>query len=467
MRRHLPETRLSSLAEDSVVEVHAEESISNKAAGSAEYRGRLGGRIAGTLATTVAIHALSLISGALLARLLGVQNRGLLAAVILLPTVVAHVGDLGGPIANAFVAATRPNRISTLIANSFFLTIVQTIVLGAIAAVAMTIFLHRYEGLTGAGWLFLLVYLPANLAYRYLNYISLGRGEFRQYNLGRLALQGSYVFGVALLFLFNRRDLRWALAAYAVCHIVACAVAARGLLKFISLRIRGSWALLRTTLSYGLRAHLGNLTPVEMMQLDLAVVIALLGPHNAGLYAVAASTGMIVRGYGGALGTVALAHVASAESYEQRRWGAGTVFRLSLILVIGTAAVLFAGSGVLVPLFFGSQFSGAIPIVRVLLLGMVAAALRQVLGDCLRGAGKPLTGTISEVSGWLIAIAGLAVFVPLFGTVGAAVAVSLSYGATLLISVLFARRIGLSLRQLFVPTKADAALAASIVRNGR
>ncbi len=425
----------------------------------------MSGRIAGAVGTTLAIQGLSLISGALLARLLGVHDRGLLAALMLWPIVAVLVGDLGGPVATAYMAATRPDRISSLLANSLSMTVAQAIPLAAIAALMMMLFMRSYGAATRAGLAFLVIYVPANLCYRYLNYISLGQNRFREFNLGRLALQASYVMGILLLFLFRQHSIGLALGAYALSHVVATAVAARNLSSSFSTKMRGSRDLLRSTFSYGLRAHLGNLTPVDVMQLDLAAVFVLLGPRDAGLYAIAASAGLVIRAYGGALGTVALPHVASAADDQQRRANAGSLFRLSVVMIVPIAMTIFITAGVLVPLIYGKPFAAAVPIVRVLVLGMVAAALRQVLGDCLRGAGRPLSGTISEVSGWVIAIVCLAIWVPLLGTIGAAVAVSLSYATTLLISVAFARRFGMTLRQLFVPTPSDLRLGVDLARD--
>jgi O-antigen/teichoic acid export membrane protein len=427
--------------------------------------GLLSGRIAGTVGTTLAMQCLGLVSGALLARLLGVHDRGLLAALMLWPIVAVHVGDLGGPIANAFLAATRPERIAGLVANSLVLTGLQAVPLGAIAAVLMMLSLRRYGDLLPAGLAFVAIYVPANLGYRYLNFINLGRGRFDLYNSGRLVLQASYVLGVLILFVGGQHSIILALGVYAFCHVVAFVVAAKNLSAYLSLKMRGSWDLVRATVRYGLRAHLGNLAPVDMMQLDLAAVVVLLGPKDAGLYAIAASVGLIIRAYGGALGTVALPHVASAADDKQRRANAGNLFRLSVMMIAPIAISIFVTAGFLVPLIYGSQFVAAVPIVRVLVLGMIAAALRQVLGDCLRGAGRPLTATISEVSGWLIAIIGLAILVPVLGSTGAAVAVSISYGTTLLISLAFARQFGMTLTQLFVPTPSDLRLAVGFARD--
>jgi len=95
---------------------------------------------------------------------------------------------------------------------------------------------------------------------------------------------------------------------------------------------------------------------------------------------------------------------------------------------------------------------------------MLAASLRQVLGDCLRGAGFPLRGTVAEVVGWIVAIVALVILVPRLATIGAATAVGVSYAAALLVSAFFAMRLGVRVRDLFVPGRNDLATAIEVLR---
>src|SRR5438874_957623 len=101
-------------------------------------------RTALTLGTTFAILGMGLISGALLARLLGVHDRGLLAAVILWPSIVAYLGDLGGPLAYSYLAATQPTKLRFLIGNAFVITLVQASLLSVLGIPIILFALQRY-----------------------------------------------------------------------------------------------------------------------------------------------------------------------------------------------------------------------------------------------------------------------------------------------------------------------------------
>lgn len=419
-------------------------------------------RIAGTLTTTMAVQALGLVSGALAARLLGVDGRGLLAALILWPTVSAHLGDLGGPIANAYMSARKPEKAPVLIWNSLIVCLVQSAILCVITLPIMMAALGKYriEAWVAVG--FVLTYIPFNLLYRYLNFINQGLRFFTAFNLARLAVQAGYTAAVLALFLFRDADIRLVLGAYAFSHLIAALIAGREVFSKVRPKLEIGGSLLREGFSYGIRAHLGNLTPIELLQLDLAVVVIMLGPHDAGLYSVAASAGLVIRMLGGSMGSVALPSVAAATGRSGQNRQATEIFRFAILLTCLIASFIAIAASPLVVAVYGSAFLGAVPIIRILCIAMVAAALRQVLGDCLRGAGRPLQATISEVASWGVTVAGLGLLVSAEGAIGAAVAVSIGYCTAFALSLYFMNRIGVRISEL-IPRRSDVRSALEVV----
>jgi O-antigen/teichoic acid export membrane protein len=225
-------------------------------------------------------------------------------------------------------------------------------------------------------------------------------------------------------------------------NVVAFGAAARGCSR-AELRPAVDAGLLRDIFSYGIRGHIGNLSPIDSLQLDLAAVVILLGAHDAGLYSVAASAAYVVRAQAGALGMVMLPTVAAAKTKIERVVAAERLFRLGLGLTIGLAAAVVLSAPWLVGLLYGSTFGAAVPLVQVLGAGIVAASLRQILGDGLRGLGQPLPATLAELASWLAASVALVLLVPVMGAMGAALAVSIGYAVALAVSIVLAARAGI------------------------
>jgi O-antigen/teichoic acid export membrane protein len=413
------------------------------------------------MGTTFLLQTMGLVSGVLLARLLGVENRGLLAAVTLWPSVIAALGALGGPTAYTFLASRSADVVPGLVRNTFRVTAIQSLILVLIGMPIIAYLLDRPEAI----WLsiaYLLVFVPLNLFSRYLNAINQGQRRFREFNIVRIGIQASYVVGIVVLYIAEWDSVSGVILVRSIMAVAACLLAAWFVYRAVRPAPRFEPTLARETFAYGVRSHIGNLTPIDSMQLDLMLVVLLLGDTEAGLYAIAASTALIIRAQGTAIGMVALPSVGAETTDEGRRNTVGSIFRLTLLLNLLTAVPIVAGAGILVPLVYGEAFAGAVPIARILAVGIVAASLRQVLGDCLRGAGHPISASTAEVASWAAAIVGLILLVPRFGVEGAALGVGISYFAALAVVVFFAKRIRVSFKQLFVPQRSDVNFALSL-----
>ncbi len=316
------------------------------------------------------------------------------------------------------------------------------------------------------GVAFLFMYLPLNLFARYFMGVHQGHNDFRRFNAVRLALTLSYAVAVVSLFVFSVHSLVPVLVATLVSNVIALAIAGRGLIGGALRQHHGfDWSVARETLSYGLRAHLGDLSPIDTLQVDIAVVVAFLGPREAGLYAVASSAAAVVQSQGVAIGLVALPAVAGTDDPVEARTLTGLFVRATLVIGVATATVIWILAGVAVPLIYGHKFTGSVEIVRILVLGGVVASVRQVLNDSLRGAGRPLYGSIAEVASWITICIGLAIMLPLLGVTGAAVAVVASYLVALLVILTLAARTGISARALLIPRAADLDLLKQTLRS--
>ena len=189
---------------------------------------------------------------------------------------------------------------------------------------------------------------------------------------------------------------------------------------------------------FGLKALLGTLSPVDTIRLDQAVVGLFLNPVALGLYVVAQAFTNLPRVVATSIGVVAYPHVAAEAERDVARRAMWRFFALGVV----TSALVVAGlevmTGRLVTLFFGAEFSAAIPIAHILLLGTFFMAARRVLNDGVNGLGKPGLGTIAEVFSWIVLLPGLAIFLPRYGASGVALALAIAWAASLLLLILLA-----------------------------
>jgi O-antigen/teichoic acid export membrane protein len=419
-----------------------------------------------TLLSTGLISAAGIVSGALVARLLGPSDRGLLAAILLWPTIVAYVGDLGGPSGYTYLSSAKRDRVPELVGNLLALGAVQSgilIVIGIPIAVAA---MQAYPSAMLICIAFTITYLPLNLFTRYANALNQGLGRFGQFNAVRMTVQFVYVAAVVALFVIRAPRLDLIVGATVLSNVAALLVAVVPMFGWRIRKPRLDVKTLRATFAYGLRAQVGNLNPMEGLQIDLAVVFLFLGPHAAGLYAIALASTIVLRAAGVSFGMVALPSVAASVDVIELQRAFARSFRLALLMLVPAALVLIALAGILVPLVYGGSFLNSVPVVRILTVGAVAASLRRVLGDCLRGSGHPMAASVSEVMSLAVGLPALALLVARYGINGAAIAAGLSYSTALAASVIFAwRLVMIRPRDLFAIRLSDVQTARAVLRH--
>lgn len=215
-------------------------------------------------------------------------------------------------------------------------------------------------------------------------------------------------------------------------------------------------------------AKVGAVSLVSLLnyRADLYIVALLLKPAFLGMYAVAVSAAesLLIPTQVAAL--VTSPHVGSFHEPAASRLTARCV-RNNLLIALCVCGVLFVVAPDLVRLLYGPAFAPATPALRVLLVGVVALSLGAPLSNYFTlKLGRPeVPMTLAGISAAVcITVAYLAT--PRLGLVGAAMASTIAYvlgqaGGI----VVFSRTTKIGLRELMVPTLADAAIYLTLLRN--
>ncbi|MFG2102616.1 O-antigen ligase family protein [Micromonospora echinaurantiaca] len=174
------------------------------------------------------------------------------------------------------------------------------------------------------------------------------------------------------------------------------------------------------------RAYLVSNVSAQARVLD-ATVVSLVAPGaGAGLYAAASRIFSPFVSIPSALSTVLVPHSATAQASDARR----LFWRMNLAVVLLVGAISAAGMAAapwLAELLFGEVYAKAGVVIAVMLAGVPSFCASSPCGAVLQGVGRGALvakiGVVSAVA-LLVTVAGGAV---LFGAVGAAAAVSLTY----------------------------------------
>ncbi len=223
-------------------------------------------------------------------------------------------------------------------------------------------------------------------------------------------------------------------------------------------------ASVRSMVSFGLQAWSGNLLQYLNYRFDLFILNAYTVRADVGVYSLAVSLTtlgwVLPNGLQAVLFPRTASDAASAAAGEATQEQADEAItrasRHGVILMLPTTLVLVLLLLVGVPLLYGEAFQETATLGLLLLPGVLAIGFGKVLTAATTGRGYPKYALITVAIVTPITLVLYFVLVPAWGTTGAAISSTISYGLTTLLSVVYLRRVtGIPFRALAVPRAAD------------
>lgn len=374
-------------------------------------------RIGSIMATGVAVQVLNLVSGPLVARMLGPSGRGLTALVLTFATISATLGTTALSYAISRTVAGTGQAARAVLGEAPRAWMRWSVLPALAAGAGMWLVAGPSPDRLGLA----LLALGAALMGCWTNvFVGMLQGELAvpRINAVRLATSGAYVAMVVVVFVAFRTD-----RAVVVATLYTTSLAWGAWLSWLSLArpeavdLRGSVDR-RTVHRFALRSFFTAATPLTL-GLDYVVVALVLSAADLGHYAVASSVStlpiMILAGVGGSL-VPRMASLPRSEAIAvMRRWLAAAL-AVDVVLVAMMQAVV----GPAIRILFGHQFVASIPCARVLIVVMAVLALRIVLASAVQAQGRGGRGSLIDLAASGVMVVGIAAGADRWGVEGAA-----------------------------------------------
>jgi O-antigen/teichoic acid export membrane protein len=204
---------------------------------------------------------------------------------------------------------------------------------------------------------------------------------------------------------------------------------------------RPSPTLARSVAVYGLRAQVGGAVSLLNLRLDFILLNLLSGPAVLGVYAIASKFAELLKIPGMALTYVLYPSFARDGLVEAAARTRLLAPRAGLVLG-GAAVPLWVSAPIVIPLFYGSGFKGAIFPAQIILLGLAFEGLAGVITGFLYGVGRAGLNSCAMAIGLVATVLLDILLIPPFGATGAAVASAVAYATSTIALVWFFRRVG-------------------------
>ena len=358
---------------------------------------------------TFGLQALTMVTGIITARLLGVEGRGQVALVFALGLAASQL-TFGGSFPNAIARQLAERRIAArdglrrLARRSWWLLVPSLIAAGVMG------FLERSGAPDDATGLAAAVFVMTLQTITFRVLVGSLQGEVG--HLGRMAMVAmipQFLFTLALTAaLIIGWD--WGVTEVLISYFSSSLI---GLLVGFGALARPTYrdedALNESALRRMSRdAYVSSVRPVDSIGLDRILVGALLGTTQLGLYAAATAVSTLCRIVGNAVSVIVLPRVAMNHGHPDtqrvvvRRW-----VLLSSALILCMVAGLELVVGPVIRIAFGAEFEGAIGPARLLLVADGLLGFRTVLISVLQGYGRSAVASGIELALTPVMIVGI------------------------------------------------------------
>ena len=387
--------------------------------------------VAQTFATTVAIIVLGLISGIQIARALGPNGRGEVAAALLWPGLLVYIASIGLAQAVVVFAARASNEkdVSTVFSTASCMGLVLSSIGALLGGFFVPFVLHSQSAeVVRASRVFLLS-IPSGALSGFAVATLQGRCSFLKLNFVRLIVPVGYVMGLAAFVFANSLTVMSVAVLQLVLSYAAWLagwfILAHERIFFSTRNFRMDVA--RQLLSFGGKAYAGTLSGTLNQRLDQALLAAWFPAAQLGLYSVATSTAGATDTISFAFRTVVSGRIAQKSSLVEKQIELRQTLARFLPILVTSAGGLALLLPIMVPLFYGSAFRAAILPAEVLLIAQVFYATKNLLTSAAEAFGDSWLGSKAELIGIGPNLLLLVVLLPRLGILGAAVAAVFAY----------------------------------------
>jgi O-antigen/teichoic acid export membrane protein len=410
-------------------------------------RGSFSGAVARLTRVNALIVLAGLITGPIVARALGVDGRGDLAAITAVLTVGPWVLDLG---LSSWLARERARGVGReeLLGAALPVAFACSLI-GVVAAIPLSQALGQGRPVVTAFLQVGLFLMPVSVGLHTVAGLATGESRWGLVVATRVVGTVLPALGIVALAVLGRLTLISAAAAYLVGGFL-------GGLLFLQV-VRGTRRLVfdrrRTAAasSFGVKSWLSTVAATANNRLDQVLMAGLVPSRELGLYAIAVTTASLALSLVGAVSDVLFPRVAEGD-----RAIAARSTRITMSLVATAGVMLAVLSPWLIPFVFGEAFTSAVPMVVILLMASVPMAGAFVLSFALIAANNPQAAMYAEFVAFAFTIPALILLLPDYGGLLAAVVSLLAYTIRFGMQLWFASRMfSMKYRAFLIPTRAD------------
>lgn len=417
--------------------------------------------------TKIFVISLAIISVVILARALGPENRGILAAVLIYPQLLISLTEGGmRQAATLYIGKQKASDGEVLASLIFYVLAAGS--LGYLMVLSI-MWLTRPDHFSLSMMLIAAAIIPTTLSVNAFRGYFLGKQKIKSFNRSTWIERALYVGLLVTLYLLDSLTVTTAIIATTLAAtfnaIQAWLYVKRINDSTLRLDLSITWAMFKTGMVYAVALFLITAN----YKIDVLLLSWLSTPEQVGFYAVSSQVAELMWQLPGAVMLVLMSRSANNRD-DSKEWTqrVALVCRLMILISIIFAAFLSFASYYGTSLIFGNDYSDIKLLTATLLVASIFMVPFKTLNADLAGEGKPIYSIYTMLPTVILNIFLNMLLIKEYGAMGAAIATLTSYllCSCLIISI-YRNHKNIQLGKLLVPSLSDFRQLIDSVRNRR
>lgn len=394
--------------------------------------------------TSFGIVLMGLLGSIIMARTLGPENRGNIAAANLWPNLLLYMGSFGTYQSVIFFYAKKRDEV-IMWGSCIIATLVNSLISISIGLLFIRFFLG--EASHEVKWYsnLLLLSLPFSILSQFITSILQAKTKFKQFNIIRTFFPLAYLLSILLLYALNRLTFTSVLTVQIFLNVLICLMCLIFYHTYMGsiFHVKFNLRTLKVLYNYGVKVWAGDLSQGLNYRLDQILISNFFSTTQLGFYVVAQSIANFTTILANSFKTILLPIVAKTPAFKEKiRTINQTLRKFNLVNTI-----MLVVSIVLVPFLlvwvFGKAFKQSELLAILLLCGFYFLNIKTVMTAAVQGLGRPFYVSISDFAGLFILLILVYPLSKWYGINGAAIAVGISYMAQFISIYILYKKIAL------------------------
>lgn len=409
------------------------------------------------------IIVFGLTSSIITARYIGPEGNGIIAALLVYPSLFMSFGSLGVRQSTTYFLGKNiytEEEIKIAISQIWMITTVFSVI--------TCYFLIRYFSKSGENLTLVILALlpiPFSLFNTYNSGIFLGNNDIKTFNKINWIPALVTLIGTGLFVVSFKLDVSGAMMAGVGAPLFMSAI----LLfknKFINaFSFKYDWKIIKSMLSLGIVYAISLLVINLNYKSDVIILDKLSNSFELGVYSKGSGITEYLWQIPMLFSTIVFARSAVSKNDSEFSHKVAQLLRVSFILIGFASLVLFLFSELIVVGMYGESFRGSITVLNYLLPGVLILTIYKVMNMDLAGKGKPWISMKAMLPTLLLNILLNILFIPKYGANGAALSSTISYSiAGVLFLHYYSKEVEIPIKKILKYKKSDFNPLISILK---